>query len=180
MLKKSIIVAFMAMGGLHGFAAIAGSVPATVPVLPFVETQKASPLEFTLSVQKIVLKNGKEQRVDAADAEPGEVLEYRAEYKNAGKRALGKILVTLPLPEQTAFIEGSAHPAGMTVSTRAAKDVFKAPRPASAGKSAATPGDAYGALRWSIEKLAPGQTAVVSARVRVDALTQQKSPAAGG
>jgi len=37
------------------------------------------------------------------------------------------------------------------------------------------PGDAIGALRWNVVKLTPGQTAAVSARVRVDEVTPARN-----
>jgi hypothetical protein len=73
----------------------------------------------------------------------------------------------------TTFIEGSSQPAGVTASNRNAITVFMSP--------ALLPqeqGDAIGALRWNVVKLTPGQTAAVSARVRVDEVTPAAQPAA--
>ncbi|MDB5775327.1 MAG: hypothetical protein JWP38_1460 [Herbaspirillum sp.] len=140
--------------------------------------ERNSPLEVTLTVQKIVMKDGEERRIDATDAAPGDVLEYRTEYKNVGKTALTKVTAVLPLPEHTSFIRGSAHPSDVEASTRADQNRFT---PAPGADAADAPADSYAALRWSIERLAPGQQASVGARVRVDRLkpvTVEPPPAA--
>jgi uncharacterized repeat protein (TIGR01451 family) len=160
MMKKSMIAAMLAVGGLYAFSAVAGDAS------PSTEIRQASPLKITLSVQKIVVNNDKEQGIDATDAEPGDVLEYRAEYKNVGKTVLRDALLTLPLPEHTRFVAGSARPAAMTVATRAQPGVFKAPAALSAAADASA--HRYSALRWAVGKFAPGQTVTVGARVRVE------------
>ncbi|RXZ33850.1 DUF11 domain-containing protein [Oxalobacteraceae bacterium CAVE-383] len=172
MLKKSVIAAVLAIAGLQGISAVAAAAPAAPAAAPVAKAGK-SPLTVQLSVKKVVIENDKEVLADAANAAPGDVLEYRAEYKNIGQAALGKIALTLPLPAHTSYVDGSALPASMTASNRSAIADFKSPP-----LLPQTEDDGIGALRWSVGKLAPGQSAVVSARVRID-LPAQPQPTAG-
>jgi uncharacterized repeat protein (TIGR01451 family) len=162
--------------------------PASISVSPSPSPSQA-PLGITLTVQKIVMLHGEERRVDATHAEPGDILEYRAAYKNAGKTELSELSATLPLPEHTRFISDSAYPVGYKVSTRSARDVFILPEAKeNTGKTAEkssvennrmpSTDNPYGALRWTIEKLAPGQTVVIGARVRVDGVVSGDTPKA--
>jgi uncharacterized repeat protein (TIGR01451 family) len=170
MFKKSLIAALFAIGSLHGVSASAAPATAAAAVA-LTASAPDSPLTVVLSVKKIVIKDKKEVRIDADNAAPGDVLEYRADYKNVGTVALSKAVVTLPVPMHTTFIEGSSQPAGATASNRNAITVFMSPP-----LLQQAPGDAIGALRWTVAKLAPGQTATVSARVRVDALQAAETP----
>ncbi|HEY4319325.1 MAG TPA: hypothetical protein VGN04_17130 [Herbaspirillum sp.] len=167
MLKKSVIAAVLAIAGFQGISAIAAAPVAA----PLAETAK-SPLTVQLSVKKVVVEDDKEVLVDAANAAPGDILEYRAEYKNVGQAAIGKIALTLPLPLHTSYIDGTAQPAAMTASNRSAIADFKSPP-----LLPQTENDAIGALRWAVAKLAPGRNAVVSARVRIDLPTQPQPTA---
>lgn len=90
MLKKSVIAAVLAIAGMQAISAIAAA-PAAAPVT---EAAK-SPLTVQLSVKKVTLKNDKEVLIDAANAAPGDILEYRAEYKNVGAAAISKVALTL-------------------------------------------------------------------------------------
>lgn len=90
-----------------------------------VETGEKSPLRIVLVVQKIYLKNGVEHRMEAGLAAPGDLLEYRAEYKNTGNSTLKKVVLTLPLPDQSSFINGSAQPAAASASTKDKRTLFR-------------------------------------------------------
>jgi uncharacterized repeat protein (TIGR01451 family) len=142
----------------------------------------ASPLDITLTVKKIVRVHGQERRLDASHAEPGDILEYRAEYKNIGAAPLSALSATLPLPEHTVLVAGSAYPAGAEASTRSAKNRF-APLSSRESDEQAVGNDRdssaakYAVLRWSIEKLTPGKVAAVGARVRVDNAVSKNAPA---
>lgn len=183
-LKIHIIAALLACASTPVLAVADESPPIFPPIvaeaLPEVSVgaapKKNAPLDIALTVQKIVLRDGKEQRIDAGNAVPGDVLEYRAEYKNVGMTALTKVLATLPLPEHTTLVIGSAYPGEVAISTKDSKDVFvplvqntqKTKKVTPENKTAEASADAPNALRWAIEKLAPGQMAVVGMRVRVN------------
>jgi uncharacterized repeat protein (TIGR01451 family) len=97
-LKIPIVAALLLCTSLHGIAAVVIS-PSVLPNTPAGDLhKKTEPLSIVLTVKKIVLQHGKEQLVDANNAVPGDVLEYRVEYKNTGATALSEILATLPLP----------------------------------------------------------------------------------
>jgi uncharacterized repeat protein (TIGR01451 family) len=164
MLKKSVIAALLAIAGFQGVLAIAATTPAAAPLA---EAAAKSPLTVQLSVKKIVIKDDKEVLIDAANAAPGDILEYRAEYNNIGSTAINKAALTLPLPLHTTYIDGSALPVAVTASNRSAIADFKSPP-----LLPQTPDDAIGALRWAVADLAPGKSAVVKARVRIDVPTQ--------
>jgi uncharacterized repeat protein (TIGR01451 family) len=175
-LKIRIVAALLLCTSLHGMAAVVIS-PSDLPSEPVGGTsKKAVPLSIALSVKKIVRQDGKEQLVDATKAVPGDVLEYRAEYQNTGATALTKVLATLPLPDNTTFIMGSAYPDGVLASKRNTRDLFAPLRQkiTSENNTTVPSSDAYVALRWAIEKLEPGQTSVFGMRVRVDGLAQKK------
>jgi uncharacterized repeat protein (TIGR01451 family) len=187
-LRIQIIAAFLASASLSGFVVAADTPFSTKPASASVSVSQ-TPLGITLTVKKIVVLRGEEQQLDAAHAEPGDILEYRAAYKNFGNAELRELSATLPLPEHTKFISGSAYPVSYKVSTRLARDVFTQPESKenikkTTGKSgienklAPDTNNPYGALRWTIEKLAPGQTVVVGARVRVDGVVSVDTPQA--
>jgi uncharacterized repeat protein (TIGR01451 family) len=145
-------------------------------------TGQPSPLDITLTVKKIVRVHGEDRRLDASHAEPGDVLEYRAEYKNIGETPLSTLSATLPLPEHTELVIGSVYPAGAEVSRRSAKEKFSLLPVTEEGgrgsrKDGASSGAQYGALRWNIEKLAPGKIVAVGARVRVENVVSERTPA---
>lgn len=137
-----------------------------------------SPLSIQLSVKKIVHIKNEERKVDASRAEPGDILEYRAVYKNIGRSGLNALSAILPLPEHTTLVGGSPYPGNPEVSTRSAKEKFlplpisdstsKASSEAVSSKDGSPGFGRYGALRWEISQLAPGESFTVGARVRVN------------
>lgn len=196
-------------GANAGIAARAApvAVPASSPALPspvsismadapaldakHVHAGEKSPLRIVLAVQKIYRKNGKEHREEAGVAAPGDLLEYRAEYRNTGKTALENVVLTLPLPDRSSFVSGSAQPAAVMASTSDKRTIFRtlatidaalqtdapaipsvsamALMPLAPALSATAPKEIkIAVLQWSIEKMSPNQVVTVSARVRVD------------
>jgi len=79
MFKKSLIAALLAIGGLHGISATAAPAIASPSAAPLNGSRTGFAVDCCVVVKKIVIKDKKEQRVDASDAAPGDVLEYRAE-----------------------------------------------------------------------------------------------------
>jgi uncharacterized repeat protein (TIGR01451 family) len=69
------------------------------------------PLTNTLSVHRIVGTAASESSEPASTARPGDVLEYVAEFRNAGASTARGLRATLPLPVGTEFLPGSQHPA---------------------------------------------------------------------
>jgi len=55
--------------------------------------------------------NGAERYAAADAAKPGDVIEYRLEYRNDGKQAVTQLVVNGPVPAGTVYIGGSAQTA---------------------------------------------------------------------
>ena len=69
-----------------------------------------SPLQSTMQAYLItVSENGKEVAQATKEVEPGQIVEYRMEYKNAGKTPLKGIAVTGPVPSSTQYMSNTAH-----------------------------------------------------------------------
>ncbi len=131
-------------------------------------------VQILLTQKKVIKdKDGKEQKIDADNVLPGDIVEYRAVYRNNSKGRVSGLLADLPIPEGLAFIEGSATPsAGLKAAA------VKSPSAASfsalplmgkdaEGKVVRLPLSDYRVLRWTVGTLAPGAQVVVSARAKV-------------
>jgi uncharacterized repeat protein (TIGR01451 family) len=137
------------------------------------QTFAAEPLTASLEAHKVVLAEGKEQLVAAAEAKPGDVLEYRATYRNISAKALRAVMATLPVPSSgVEYLPNTAAPAGVEASIDGAqfapaplKRVVMTPdgRP----QQQLVPASEYRFLRWPLGDLPAGASKTVSARVRV-------------
>lgn len=129
------------------------------------------PLETRLVASKVVVAEGRESLVEAANAKPGDVIEYTATYRNAGKDPIKGLQATLPIPSQTEFIPGTARPAramasldGRTFAQLPLKrTVTRDGKPV----EEPVPYREYRAIRWSAGDLGGGKAASFTARVRV-------------
>jgi uncharacterized repeat protein (TIGR01451 family) len=83
-----------------------------VPLAAFAD----APVHVSLTAQHVSVANGKEVFTTADKARPGDVLEYRATYRNDAHSAVREMQATLPLPEGVEFVPGTATPAGVTAS----------------------------------------------------------------
>jgi uncharacterized repeat protein (TIGR01451 family) len=129
------------------------------------------PLESRLEARKVVVEAGKERLVDAADAKPGDVIEYAATYRNRGKEPIRNLEATLPIPRDTELLAGSARPAPSTGSLEGTAFVpLPIRRPVTRDGKAVledVPLREYRALRWRVPQLSPEQSLTFTARVRV-------------
>ncbi len=151
--------------------ALAALVVAAASSTPALAQKGAEPLESTLVGRKVVVAEGRESLVDAADARPGDVIEYVATYRNAGKDAIRGLKATLPVPPQTEFIPGSSRPAKAQASLdgKAFADMplrRKAIRDGQAVEEA-VPWREYHAIRWDAGDLGAGGSLSFTIRVRV-------------
>jgi len=135
--------------------------------------QKANgPLESRLVARKVAMVDGRETLLDAADAKPGDLIEYAATYRNSGRTTLRDLAATLPIPEGTEYVAGSPRPANALASTDGALFAaiplrLEAPAAgANAGAMDVPPRD-YRAIRWHAGELAAGASVSVRVRVRV-------------
>ncbi len=133
----------------------------------------AEPLTATLEAHKVLVAGGKEQLVAASEAKPGDVLEYRATYKNVSTNPLSAVMATLPVPATgVEYLLNSAMPSGAEASingTQFAPAPLKrlVTLPDGKHQQQLVPAAEYRFLRWPLGDLPAGASKTVSARVRV-------------
>lgn len=151
-------------------------------------TSLSADLAVELAVYQVTkTPDGKETLTPAERAKPGDVLEYQAVYRNRGKQPAKSVCASLPIPAGNAVLAvESPRPANPLASTDGSRfapfplmrwvmlpNGQREQRPVAAAE--------YRTLRWELGDLAPGGSAKVSARVRVEndatiiAATQQRS-----
>ena len=140
----------------------------------------ASPLRVQLTQARVMVDaKGAETLGGAEHTKPGDLIEYRATYTNAGAASVTHLLATLPIPAGTSWIAGSAVPSGVEMSLDG-KEFSSVPLRRRIQQANGISGDepipysAYRVLRWTVPELAAGKSTAVTARVRVEAV--QASP----
>lgn len=136
--------------------------------------QKNDPLAIELTAHKIVSKEGKENKIAAEKAKPGDLVEYTAVYANKSSGGLRNLEPNLPIPQGTTYIADSAKPAPAQASLDgvAFKNLpIKRKVKTADGKEVeeVVPASEYRALRWFVGDLPAGKNVTVSARVKVQA-----------
>jgi uncharacterized repeat protein (TIGR01451 family) len=131
------------------------------------------PLSIKLTVHKVVIVDGREKQLPADAAQPGDLLEYRAEYRNTGKTPTTQVKATVPVPAQgLEYLPGSASPPAVNASVDGRRF---APTPLTRSvtlpdgrrETRPVPVAEYRFLQWDLGELAPGASAVVKARMTV-------------
>ena len=145
--------------------------------------KEGGPVQSRLEQAKVVrAADGKESRVSADAARPGELFEYTATYENASGKAVRNLEATLPIPAETELVGGSERPAGARASIdgKAFGALPLKRKKLVQGKEVeeTVPLREVRYLRWSAGELAAGQSTVFSARVKV--LEDRPPPAGGG
>ncbi|MGH7683484.1 MAG: hypothetical protein ACREMT_03980, partial [Vulcanimicrobiaceae bacterium] len=114
---------------------------------------------------KPLLKNPKTRLFMTAigEAKPGEELQIRAIVHNAGESSAHDLMVFLPVPTHTSFVETSARVNGRSLTDLFDSEPFGVSRP-----------------RVVAPVLAPGAMLEVAYRARVDAVLDEDTPIAGG
>ena len=137
-------------------------------------------VKVRLTVHRIV-KNaqGMETIASGESAKPGEIIEYRATYKNIGTATARNVIATLPVPAEMEYVPDSAFPAtanattdGSTYSRMPLKRKVRLSTGAVAIRE--VPVDEYRSLRWELKELASGASVSVSARMKIK--VNQKGP----
>ncbi len=133
--------------------------------------QAAQPIEIRLERKKVVVIDGKEALVSAASAKPGDLIEETATYTNRSKKTF-KVEATLPVPQFTEFVAGTASPSGARASADgAAYGAMPLKRQQKSANGVVVeqlvPVGDYKSLRWSAIDLAPEKQFVASARFRL-------------
>jgi uncharacterized repeat protein (TIGR01451 family) len=135
---------------------------------------QSGPVQSKLTANQVVEVAGKPVLKPAAQAHPGDVVEYRAVYTNNGATGIGHLLATIPVPAGTTYIAGSAVPAA---GAQASLDgVHFAPMPLmhvvnnADGKPDQKPVPLadYRALRWQVPALSAHADVTASLRVRIN------------
>ena len=126
-----------------------------------------------LTAQRVTKAQGKEVLVAADQAKPGELIEYRALYRNDGANEAKGLMATLPIPRGTQYVAGSATPRGVEASldgrTFAPVPLTRSVKTAD-GRTVVqeVPVSEYRTLRWPLGVLPTKQSLTVAARVRVE------------
>jgi uncharacterized repeat protein (TIGR01451 family) len=136
-----------------------------------------------LKGQKVVKGAGGKEKFESADkARPGDVIEYKAFYRNTGKKTAANVLATIPVPLGTDYIPGSAKPA-RTLASVDGTDYTPVPLkkkvslPSGKVEIREVPYEEYRFIRWEVKALEPGKSASFSMRVRIStAAAQTEAP----
>lgn len=135
-------------------------------------TDARADVTVALRAHRVIQKEGREVLEPGDQAFPGETLEYRATYRNAGDTAVRQLAATLPIPNGMQLVGGTIAPRGALGSldgrTYAPLPLKRRVRLAN-GREAVTevPAAEIRFLRWTIPSLAARAERHVSARVRV-------------
>lgn len=130
-------------------------------------------VKVTLSAHRVTKNVSGKERVSPGDsANPGEIIEYRATYRNNGGGAALTMAGTLPVPKEMEYVPESARPAsahasvdGVNYSTMPLKRKVKLPNGTVANRE--VPVAEYISLRWNLKDLAPGASVTVTARMKI-------------
>ena len=147
---------------------------AIVAMLLSQQTFATEVLSATLEASKVVRgDNGKEQLQSAEKARPGDVVEYRALYKNHSAKSLRGVMAILPVPAVgMEYLLDTAMPSGAEASIDgvnfATPPLKRLVRLADGTRrQQLVPTSEYRFLRWSLGELPAGTSKSVTARMRV-------------
>jgi uncharacterized repeat protein (TIGR01451 family) len=127
----------------------------------------------SLTATRVDLVNGKTVLRPAAEAKPGDVLEYRATYANHGTESVAHLLATVPIPAGTTLLADTPMPAAALASTdahtfAAVPLMHPVTKPNGTTQLEPVPLSDYRALRWDVGSLDPGKATAVSLHVRIN------------
>lgn len=128
-----------------------------------------------LTARRITVVDGKETKSPAEQARPGDVIEYRAEYRNDGAAPVKQLAATLPVPNGMEYLPRTAAPQTLLASLDGAKfepvPLKRRVRLADGREvTREVPPSEYRYLRWTLGTLGQRQSREVTARVRVSPL----------
>jgi uncharacterized repeat protein (TIGR01451 family) len=138
----------------------------------------ADPLESRMTAYRVEIDaTGTEVLEETSHAAPGEVIEYRLEYRNNGDSPIGELIVVGPIPANTHYVPDSAATPvrhEFRVSIDGGKTWDPEPvrrlRPQSDGsmQTVVVSAEEYSHLRWTAkEPLPPEQSQTYRYRVRI-------------
>jgi uncharacterized repeat protein (TIGR01451 family) len=154
---------------MNGALVLALTVAIALPVL----AADTANVVVDLKGQKVVKGADSKEKFERADkANPGDIIEYKAVYRNTGKKTATNVLATIPAPLGTDYIPGSAKPADVSASLDG-KEFAPVPLkrkvklPSGKEELQDIPYQEYRFIRWDIKTLAPGKSSTVSLRVKI-------------
>src|SRR5262245_39048168 len=162
--RLTLAIALAAVFGAAARPALAASPPAK---------PASGSVAVELTANRITKSQGKEVLAAADEAKPGELIQYRALYRNDGAGEAKGLMATLPIPRGTHYVPGSAVPRrveasldGRTFAPVPLKRTVKTPDGRTVVQE--VPVAEYRALRWPLGALPSHEKRAVTARVRVE------------
>ena len=140
--------------------------------LPVVAAENEGVTVELTNRKAVAVSSGKEKFESAEKAKPGDVIEYKAVYRNKGKNPAANVMATIPVPLGTEYIPGSAKPSKVMASSDG-KEYAPVPLkkkvtlPSGQTEMRAVPYEEYRFMRWELKKLSPAESATVSMRVKI-------------
>ena len=143
------------------------------------------PLSVVLTQAKVVKDaQGRERFVPVETVVPGDVIEYRATYRNTLTTPMSGVAATLPVPKGTRYLPASAIASGFTAEAATpdgqfAREPLMRKIKGADGKvrDVAVPYAEYRTLRWMLGSIAGKAEVTVRARVQVE---RYEAPARAG
>jgi uncharacterized repeat protein (TIGR01451 family) len=134
----------------------------------------AGDVTVELTANRVTKSQGRDVLAPAEAARPGDVIQYKALYKNGGKTEARGFAATLPIPRGTHYVQGTASPKRVEASldgrTFAPIPLTRKVRlPDGRTVTRDVPASEYVALRWSLGVLPAQAAREVTARVRIAA-----------
>jgi len=161
--------------------ALAGALVILALPAPFAAFAQSG-LDVSLTARRVAVDaRGRETFAPATEAKPGQVVEYRAAYRNGGASSVREVQATLPIPQGTEYVASTARPAQPLASldgrTFAAMPLTRKVK-LSNGEVVVkeVPVSEYRYLRWSLGAIDAGRTETVTARVRIAPLVAAAPP----
>lgn len=135
----------------------------------------AGDVSVVLTARRITVVDGKETKSPAEQARPGDVIEYRAEYRNDSASPVRQLAATLPVPNGMEYLPRTAAPQTLLASldgTKFEPVPLKRRMRLADGREVTreVPAAEYRYLRWPLGTLGQRQSREVAARVRVSPL----------
>ena len=115
--------------------------------------------------------DGSEQLAPSYHAQPNDVFEYRATYRNQSSKTMRRVIATVPVPQGFEYVAESAAPVVMLASldgkTFSPLPLIRAvPSADGAANETPIPAQELRFLRWEIGDMQAGTSSTVTARVR--------------
>lgn len=130
----------------------------------------------SMSAARVIAQaDGRETLVAGEEARPGDVIEYRVEYRNSSNHGVSNVVATLPIPANgMEYLPGTETPRGARASTDGenffAMPLMRAVKlPDGRTVLQPVPVSEYRFLQWSLGNLAADARKSVTARVRLSA-----------